>query len=67
MPLPISTEGKGISEKKPRALGGFMEWLLSADHFHIKLFLGGSVGVLVIVVLAVLGILWMASEIWKSV
>jgi two-component system cell cycle sensor histidine kinase/response regulator CckA len=53
MPLPISTEVKGISDKRPRSLGGLLEWLLSPDHFHFKLFLGGGVGVLVITVLAV--------------
>ncbi len=53
MPLPISTEVKGIGEKRARVLGGLLEWLVSPDHFHIKLFLGGGVGVLVIAVLAV--------------
>lgn len=52
MPPPNAADAPGISKTKERLLRRAVEWLLNHDHFHFKLLIGTSIGVVVIGVLA---------------
>jgi PAS domain S-box-containing protein len=55
MPLvPTTTPNTGETEKKSGFGRAKIEWLLSPEHFHLKLLLGTTAGVLVILLLAVI-------------
>lgn len=53
MPPPTAAPASGISRRKDRFPRRALEWLLNPNHFHFKLLVGTSIGVVVIGVLGV--------------
>ena len=58
----IAADASRISPKTKKLGGRLVEWLLNPDHFHFKLLAGSSVGVVVIISLAVACVMTTAAR-----
>ena len=62
MPAPTPAPVFGISRGKERFPRRALEWLLNPDHFHFKLLVGTSIGVVLISVFAVVCVLFTSKD-----